>query len=66
MELTITFTEGVLFAWGILATAAALKYKQEKEGAGLFIEFILCNRKAYDKAVELRNKAIELREKASS
>jgi len=57
MELTITFTEGVLFAWAILATAAALKYKQEKEGAGMFIEFILGNRKAYDKVVEMREKA---------
>jgi hypothetical protein len=56
MELTITFTEGVLFAWAILATAAALKYKQEKEGAGMFIEMILRNRGAYDKMVELREK----------
>ena len=29
MELSITFTEAALFVWGIIATAAALKYKEE-------------------------------------
>jgi len=39
--LEITFTEIVLFAWAVVATAMWLKYRDETKGAKLFIKAIL-------------------------
>ena len=39
--LEITFTEIVLFAWAVGATAMWLKYRDETKGAKLFIKAIL-------------------------
>lgn len=51
MELSITFTELVLFAWAILATAAALKYKENDRMARVVILHILENDEARDKLI---------------
>ena len=37
----VSITEIVLFAWAVLATAYALKYKQQEQGAKMFIRALM-------------------------
>ena len=37
----VSITEIVLFCWAVLATAYAFKYKQQEQGAKMFIKALL-------------------------
>ena len=37
----VSITEIVLFCWAVMATAYALKYKQQEHGAKMFIRAIM-------------------------
>ena len=47
-----TTTEFVLLCWAVVATAYALKYKQEKYGADQLIHEILRNKELRDELVK--------------
>ena len=53
-----TTTEFVLLCWAVVATAYALKYKQEKYGADRFIHEILRNKELRDELVKGYEKVI--------
>jgi len=44
----VSITEIVLFCWAVLATAYALKYRQQEQGAKMFIRAILEDDKLRD------------------
>lgn len=44
----VSITEIVLFAWAVLATAYALKYKQQEQGAKMFIRALMEDDKMRD------------------
>jgi hypothetical protein len=44
----VSVTEVVLFCWAVLATAYALKYKQQEQGAKMFIHAIMEDDKLRD------------------
>jgi len=48
----VSVTEIVLFCWAVLATAYALKYKQQEMGAKLFIRAIMEDDKMRDALVK--------------
>lgn len=48
----VSITEIVLFAWAVLATAYALKYKQQEMGAKMFIRAIMEDDKMRDALVK--------------
>jgi len=47
----VSITEIVLFAWAIIATGYALKYKSEAKGADVFIKVLLENKEVRDDVV---------------
>jgi hypothetical protein len=47
----VSITEIVLFAWAVLATASALKYKQQEQGAKRFIQAMMEDDKMRDALV---------------
>ena len=47
----VAITEIVLFAWAIIATGYALKYKSEARGADVFIKVLLENKEVRDDVV---------------
>jgi hypothetical protein len=48
----VSITEIVLFAWAVLATAYALKYKQQEMGAKMFIRALMEDDKMRDALVK--------------
>ena len=46
-----TFTEVILFAWGIVATAYAFKYHHEAMMAKFFLKQIITDKEVRDKIV---------------
>ena len=48
----ITFMEGVLFAWGVIATAYALKYKEEEQRARSVLMAVIERKDVRDNLVE--------------
>ena len=48
----VSITEIVLFCWAVLATASALKYKQQEMGAKMFIRAIMEDDKMRDALVK--------------
>lgn len=48
----VSVTEIALFCWAVLATASALKYKQQERGAKLFIRAIMEDDKMRDALVK--------------
>jgi hypothetical protein len=48
----VSITEIVLFAWAVLATAYALKYKQQEQGAKMFIRALMEDDKMRDALVK--------------
>ena len=44
----VSITEIVLFAWAVLASAYALKYKQQEQGAKMFIRALMEDDKMRD------------------
>lgn len=57
----ITITELVLFAWAIVATGFAYKYREEKDTVNLLFTEILSNPDARDRMVTSYNKWKEAR-----
>ena len=47
----VSAIEIVLFAWAIIATGYALKYKSEARGADVFIKVLLENKEVRDDVV---------------
>ena len=47
----VSITEIVLFCWAVLATASALKYKQQERGAKMFIQAMMEDDKMRDALV---------------
>jgi hypothetical protein len=47
----VSITEIVLFCWAVLATASALKYKQQEMGAKMFIRALMEDEKLRDTLV---------------
>ena len=47
----VSITEIALFAWAIIATGYALKYKSEARGADVFIKVLLENKEVRDDVV---------------
>jgi hypothetical protein len=47
----VSTIEIVLFAWAIIATGYALKYKSEAKGADVFIKVLLENKEVRDDVV---------------
>jgi hypothetical protein len=47
----VSTIEIVLFAWAIIATGYALKYKSEARGADVFIKVLLENKEVRDDVV---------------
>jgi len=47
----VSVTEIVLFCWAVLATASALKYKQQERGAKMFIQAMMEDDKMRDALV---------------
>lgn len=48
----VSVTEIVLFCWAVLATASALKYKQQEMGAKMFIRALMEDDKMRDALVK--------------
>lgn len=48
----VSVTEIVLFCWAVLATASALKYKQQEMGAKMFIRVLMEDDKMRDALVK--------------
>lgn len=48
----VSITEIALFAWAIIATGYALKYKQSRQHADMFIRELLDNKELRDHLVE--------------
>jgi hypothetical protein len=46
-----SLTEIALFCWAVLATAYALKYKQEAKGSNFLVQVILERKEVRDKLV---------------
>ena len=44
----VSITEVVLFCWAVIATAYALKYRQQEQGAKMFIRAILEDKQLRD------------------
>lgn len=47
----VSVTEIVLFCWAILATAYALKYRQQEQGAKMFIRALMEDKNLRDTLV---------------
>lgn len=47
----VSVTEIVLFCWAILATAYALKYRQQEQGAKMFIRALMEDKNLRDTVV---------------
>lgn len=47
----VSIIEVALFCWAVLATASALKYKQQERGAKIFIKALLEDDKMRDAVV---------------
>jgi hypothetical protein len=47
----VSITEIVLFCWAVLATAYALRYKQQEQGAKMFIRALMEDDKMRDALV---------------
>lgn len=47
----VSITEIALFAWAIIATGYALKYKSEARGTDVFIKVLLENKEVRDDVV---------------
>ena len=47
----VSVTEMVLFCWAILATAYALKYRQQEQGAKMFIRALMEDKNLRDTVV---------------
>jgi len=47
----VSITEVVLFCWAVIATAYALKYRQQEQGAKMFIRAILEDKQLRDTLV---------------
>ena len=51
-----SITEIALFCWAVLATAYALKYKQELRGANFFTRMLIERKEVRDQVVEAYEK----------
>lgn len=51
MFFEVSIIEVLLFCWGVLATAYALKYRHDAKGMGVFIRCILENKALRDDLV---------------
>jgi hypothetical protein len=47
----VSITEIVLFCWAVLATAYALKYRQQEQGAKMFIRALMEDKNLRDTLV---------------
>jgi hypothetical protein len=47
----VSITEIVLFCWAVIATAYALKYRQQEQGAKMFIRAIIEDKQLRDTLV---------------
>jgi len=47
----VSITEVVLFCWAVIATAYALKYRQQEQGAKMFIRAIIEDKQLRDTLV---------------